>query len=104
MNAPQRKPSCANASSSAAVRRRSSVACAVLICAVLTVPATPPVGVPSGMRTSRLRGGGSAGVGDVGFAAVDDVAGVVGDVVVGRPAVVLVPGGVSDSGTRWEVP
>src|SRR3954454_19741098 len=96
------------------MRRRSSSACCCVICAVLTVPVGSPVAVPSGMRSSRLRGG--AGAGGTGAAvacfaaggcepvfdaveeAVDEtVEEVVADVT-GKPVAGLMPGGVSDSG------
>src|SRR5947208_2854386 len=104
MNAPVRRPSCANASSSGAVRRRSSVAVAVVMRAVLTVPAMSPVVAPSGMRTSGLRGGaGAVGAAAAGFVVAG--AGAVFDAVddalpgvIGRPVVALMPGGVSESG------
>jgi hypothetical protein len=80
---------------------------------VLTVPATPPLVVPSGMRTSGLRGGaGAAGVVAAGFAAdaaVDDVV-VAGCAEVPEAVernnvdVELVPGAVSDSGAGSRLP
>src|SRR3954447_24708379 len=107
------------------MRRRSSSACCCVICAVLTVPVGSPVAVPSGMRSSRLRGGGGAAGGGAAGAcfvagggaavacfvgggcepvfdaveeAVDEtVEEVVADVT-GKPVAGLMPGGVSDSG------
>ena len=113
-----RRPSAAKASSSGVTRRRNSVAWAVDICAVLMVPVGSPVAVPSGMRSSGLRGGGgpdgaggavtcfaAGGCGPV-FDAVDEtvddiIPGVTEEAapgVTGKPVVALIPGGVSESG------
>jgi len=62
----------------------------------------PPVGVPSGMRTSETRG--ATGVADAGFVIVTGAAVVAlrADALVavgaGKPVVGLTPGGVSGSG------
>src|SRR4051812_1669221 len=98
--APARKPSCANASSSGDVRRRSSVDCAVVMFAVLMVPRGSPVAVPSGMRNSGLRGGGNAGEmapcrATAGWGAVFDA---VDETVADELVFALRPGAVSDSG------
>ena len=115
MIGPVRRPSGANASSSAAVRRRSNATDDAASCLVFTVPAVPPAGVPSGMRTRVVRGAASAaglGGGAVDFAArtfvVEPVLLAATDVpdAVERSSVAvgLVPGAVSESGAGVKVP
>ncbi len=83
------------------MRRRSSVADPVVRCEVLTVPAVPPAGVPSGMRTSDGRDvmGGTTSAGAAMRADALFVCAEVPEAVErSNVDVALVPGAVSDSG------